>query len=260
MRLVKSGFGIIWIAIALIIGTALSPGATVYADAGPFPAQSMRFTFESQVQPDSIVDYHLLGCEDESCNKSEQGSEYFYCDNQGCYARYIRGTPKFRLVIEFADKTKWSNLFTKTAYNAEYVVTVTGDSLQVREVITLRSIFEDPVRQTCFLPALVATIMIELSVATIYLRIFKIPVGLKKIAGVNMLSFPVVWFVFPLLLLVQQSFILVFVLSEMFAVVFEAAILHRSSHKMGLSFRPVMILSLLMNGLSAIAGVWLSRL
>lgn len=246
-----------------IIGVTLALAVTlcalvsdVHADAGLVPISYIEFSFEYQAQPSPIRTFQLLGCSDDSCSQTNEGSSFTLCQEYSCVARGLYEFPTYRLVIGFADKARESGPFTRIAYNAKYTVTVRENGLSVREVFSLGTFLNDPVQRWSFVLALPLTLVVELVVAALYSAKSKLGIRRRKIAAANLISLPIVWFVFPLLLSLPISAILVFVLSELFAVAFEALFMRAGSRTIGSS--PVgsfVTLSLLMNCASVVVGL-----
>ena len=112
---------------------AAIPFQAVQADAGPKP--SMSFVFTTQLNPaPTIVSGKLLECQDQACAVSEPlqelGPQGFTCQGSSCGGMAYSYSPYHRLEIEFSDGvTRQSNIFTKRAYAASYLVTVYADRL-----------------------------------------------------------------------------------------------------------------------------------
>jgi hypothetical protein len=102
-----------------------------------------------------------------------------------------------------------------------------------------------------FLLALLLTIAIELTVAFIYLKLAKVKKAariLLFVAAANIISLPILWFVFlPLL------YGLGLILGEAFAVVFEGLVVYYFNRK-SIKLRSAMLMSLIMNIASAVIG------
>ena len=90
---------------------------------------------------------------------------------------------------------------------------------------------------------LVATLIIELAVAAVYLARLKLMRGLGWVLVANLISLPFVWFVIPSVMV-----------AEIFAVGFEAAFLYLTNRRRGLSLGHAFMLSLLMNTASYFIG------
>jgi hypothetical protein len=123
--------------LLLILFLAAIPSQSVEADAGPHP--SMQFVFISKVKPTpTIVSGQLYECKDEACTKSgllpEMGPQRFQCQPNTCNSSGYMYTTYHRLEIVFSDGlTRQSNIFTKVAYFANYLVTIEDKSLVVEE-------------------------------------------------------------------------------------------------------------------------------
>ncbi len=123
----------------ILLGLFMSaiPFQSVQADAGPHP--SMQFIFISRIKPGpTIISGQLLECQDEACVQYEPlpqiGPQRFECQINACYSAGYSYSPYHRLTIEFSDGvTRRSNIFTKHAYFANYLVTVHEESLEVEE-------------------------------------------------------------------------------------------------------------------------------
>ena len=93
------------------------------------------------------------------------------------------------------------------------------------------------------------TFLVELAVAKWLLKFSG--TALKTVAAANIVTLPVVWFVFPL---VSSSFAVVFVASELFAIVFEALALFKfGAGEIGL--KKAFVSSGVMNVVSVMVGI-----
>jgi hypothetical protein len=123
--------------ILLGLFIAAIPFQNVQADAGPHP--NMQFIFTSRIKPaPTIISGKLQQCQDETCTEFEPlrelGPQRFECQVNSCYSSGYSYSPYQRLEIEFSDGvTRQSNIFTKRAYFANYLVTIQEDSLDVVE-------------------------------------------------------------------------------------------------------------------------------
>jgi hypothetical protein len=118
-------------------------------------------------------------------------------------------------------------------------------------IITDITPFFNAHRIITFILALIITIALELLVALIYCSRRKIPKKkiLQSVLFANLISLPIVWFVFPFL----KTILVVILLSEIFAIVIEAYLIH-SFNKTILSLRESFTLSLIMNVVSFLLG------
>ena len=246
-----------WILSLAIVGALILVAAPAYADVGPKP--TMNFIFVYQIAPVAIVGGEQIECQDVACTTNhplqELGPQRFVCQSGGCSSMAYGYSPYHKLVIRFADRTRESNIFQMSGFSGDFAVTVHEQDLSVRQTYTAASIF-DPVRVILFFPiALVSTVFVELVVALIYLLVRKLPLRilLWVLVG-NLLSVPVVWFVIPFLGLEPTPTTL---LSELFAVVFEALFIYLFSRKR-VSLSGIVILSLIMNAASYLIGLFAS--
>jgi len=224
------------------------PAASASADIGPKP--TMEFTFEYQIEPVDIVEGQLIECEDEECKTGEPleqlGPQDFTCERNTCSSMAYGYAPYHKLVIQFTDQARESNVFTKQASQAAYKVTVSESALLVEEV-------GGGIGGRCC-SGLVATLALETLVASIYLGLFRLPRAmLGWVPLSSLLSLPVVWFVFPRL---AFPAVLIVGLSEVFAVAFEACFIYLVARRT-MSFRHVAVLSLVMNAISFSVGLLL---
>jgi hypothetical protein len=235
------------------------PGA-ILADIGPKPSMDFKLIYEISGTI-TLIDGQQLQCEDESCLQSspleQLGPQGFYCEQDVCSSMAYSYAPYQKLVLNFSDRTRESNVFKAESYHARFDVRVTDTGLVVEER-TIQAVERLPF----FLVALVLTLIIEVLAALIFLWATKRPESvLKSVVMVNLFSMPVVWFIFPVL----KEFLLVVVLSESFAVVFEGYLIHLLNKPL-MSLKQSFILSIIMNTASFalggfiifMLGLWLS--
>lgn len=227
--------------IALLLGmiNMLLPLNIVKADTGPKP--TMQFNFKFQGQPVAIVGGEQLECGDPSCTDGKPlmvgGPQRFTCTADSCGSLAYGYKPYHKLVIQFADRTRESNVFQKRGFSAVYDVTVTDTGIQIEETYT----------NVNLLPALVFTLVIETLAAGVYLLVFRQRRAvLKWVPLASLISLPLVWFFIlrsPLPALVSTS------VAEGFAVLFEAGFIYALSRKT-FSPRHAFSMSLVMNAAS----------
>jgi hypothetical protein len=229
----------------------LLPTSIAQADVGPKPG--IHLIFEYEINPVSIVSGQLIECDDEACTSGEplqeMGPQHFTCTENECSSIAYGYSDYLKLVIQFEDKTRESNVFTKKALNAEYTVTVSEDSLSVKEKFKIGSIFY----QCCNSMAL--TLIIETLIASLFLGAFHIPrtfLGLVPLS--SLATLPMVWLVFPHLPLAPMVNT---GLSEIFAVLAETGIIYLGAVKT-IPIRQVFLLSFLMNAASFTVGLFFS--
>lgn len=220
------------------------------ADTGPKPSAEFVFEFEFD-PPVPIREGQLLLCDDDACTRSrpleEIGPQEFTCSATRCWSDAYGYGSRLKLLIEFEDRTRTSNVFGKEAFNARYSVLVRATSLEVTE--------EAATFNRDFGPALGVTLVTELLVAgliTLSLRPRRFHVFLIALASV--LSLPVAWFVFPVIGLYDFVTVL---LAEVFIVLFEAAfmrflIARRITVELALAYSVVINLSSFVVGLFVI--------
>ncbi|MBU2099903.1 hypothetical protein KKG83_05885 [Candidatus Micrarchaeota archaeon] len=114
----------------------------------PQPVYKVEFNFDYELkEPVQIIDANIHTCKDDSCSVIES-SEYLgdfpkefvfmqgYCAENKCVAYYynIYREPAHKLVVNFSDKTRESNLFKFSAtHDRSFNVTVTESGLIVSE-------------------------------------------------------------------------------------------------------------------------------
>lgn len=233
--------------LVLLLLLLAQPPAPVQADIGPKPG--MDFEFEFQGEKQAILGGELLECEKEDCSDGEPlrqvGPQHFTCTETECNSTAYGYKPYHKLVIQFSDRTRQSNVFTKRGSSASFKVTVRPDDLWVEEVTSPL----DPLG--CFNGAL-GTLAVEVLVAGLYLGLFQLPRFLAGWAAVgSMLTLPFVWLFFPLLPLAP---VLSTGLGEGFAVLAEAGLFYLAAGRR-LSFLQVLLLSLVTNSASFLLGV-----
>ncbi len=242
---------IVWLAVAAAL---LLPAATAHADVGPKPTMSFKLVY--QIAPVTIVGGQQIECQDSACTDShplqQRGPQRFECQSDSCFSLAYGYAPYHKLLIQFADRTRESNVFQMSGFSGEFTVTVREQDLLVKQTYTPASIL-DPTRVLLYFPlALFITLVVESAVALIYLSMRKLPLRiLLWVLVANVVSLPVVWFVIPLFGLEPLP---TTILSEIFAVVFEALLIFLLSRKR-ISFGATVILSLLMNAASFILGL-----
>lgn len=239
-----------WLAVVAVALLMLIPTAQVEADAGPKP--SMYFNIIYQVQGITLTSGELLICELADCSDArpleQLGPQRLNCQQDSC-SIYLYGTsPYYILRLTFSDKTRQSQVFAKQRYSAEYQVTVHQDDLVVKENTSILG------RRGCFCTGLFTTVMLETVVAALLvgaLGLARVVVGWVPLA--SLLTLPAVWFAFPLL---PVSPLLSTGLAEGFAVLFEAGVIYLAVRH-ALPFRSVLLLSVVMNAASFLAGLLL---
>ena len=147
------------------------------------------------------------------------------------------------LSLCFADKTRQSNIFEKHSFEASFTVQVNADNLSV-EQIGLGLPYALSTQVMGFLVALVITLSIETPLAVLMLKRWKLPHKWILILVANLISLPIVWFVFPF---ISNNTFIVIGLAELFAIAFEACFYYLAMRKDGLSLGRAATLSALAN-------------
>lgn len=224
----------------------------VSGDIGPKPSMKFNLVYETQGVPE-LIDGQHIECDDAGCLDARPlerlGPQGFDCTQYECNSMSYGYSKYHRLVINFSDQQRQSNIFKSSAYNAEFNVRVTDTGLVVEEVPPFKRITSGDI--LIFVTALVITLILELLVAFVFVSVKEEPRSiLVGVLVANMVSLPIVWLVFPYLPL---HFLLVILFSEIFAVLFEGYFIYLFTKKT-LSLVMSLILSLLMNLCSFIIG------
>jgi hypothetical protein len=170
------------------------------------------------------------------------------CSQSSCRFNYF--LPKsFRLSVYLPsqDRIYMSDEVTRRNFRSAFEAELLNDGGMILSETT-------PFRQSdtashirTFLIALGITLLLELLVALLYCYLAKVSrTVLISVLIANLISLPIVWFVFTLL----DEYFLVIFLAELFAVVFEAYFIAWR----GLTLRKAFILSILMNAASFVIG------
>jgi hypothetical protein len=236
--------------IVLVWATALP----ARADIGPKPEMTFNFVYAGERI--SIISGELLECNEPDCSDGrpleEAGPQRFECPTNEpdvCRAMAYGFRPYHRLVIQFADGTRESDVFQKHAFNETFTVTVQATSLEVRP--HSRSLSRG------FGPALLVTLLVELIVAALYLLLFRMPRAMLLWALLaSLITLPIVWFMLATLAIPALLLICGY---ELFAVVVEAVVLYVGGRKYRFALKHAAVLSILMNFASYIVGVLLIR-
>ena len=95
----------------------------------------MTFEFVFEGEPVTILGGQLIECEEATCVDGrpleEIGPQYFTCAATGCTSQSYGYRPYHKLVIEFEDHIRESNIFAGRSFNDNFRVTVRQNDLQV---------------------------------------------------------------------------------------------------------------------------------
>ena len=252
----KSAFCIFLFTIFLI-----SP-ILVSADLGPKPTMEFNLIYETQNQI-TLLGGEQYQCEDKNCENikplGEYGPQRFTCQDNFCRSLAYGYSPYQKLVLNFSDMARESQIFHTESFNGEFNVKVTNSQLLIEETTPITS----KGRFSSFIKALIITLILELLVALIYLSSTKISKKvLLYVLIANIISLPIVWFLFPSIQIMPLVF-LIFIISEIFAVIFEAYFIHYFNKNI-ISLKKSFILSMIMNLVSLFVGgfivLFLSRM
>lgn len=237
-----------------MLGLLMVP-AVALADLGPKPGMSFKIVYQTSARP-KIVSGEQLECQDDQCVDAKSlatvGPQGFYCYQNKCSSLAYGYADYHKLRIKFDDNiTRESNVFKTNGFDSRYTVNVQKTDLIIPEgaVGTIPDI--SPNKITGFSVALLITLLVELLIALIYFVIRKI--NLKVLWFVflgNLISLPIVHFVFPLL---NLSSSLTTTSSEIFAVILEFALIYLCTKK-HITARDTIILVIIINLVSFLIG------
>lgn len=126
--------------LSVIFVMGLLPQKNVSADSGPKPAMEFEIVQEISESNLTIVSKVLYWCKQADCSDAEEVPEVgnmgpygFDCIEQDCTALW--GGSFFQFEVTFSDgRTLKSNVFAKKYFDAKYRVTITADTLDVKEL------------------------------------------------------------------------------------------------------------------------------
>ncbi len=250
-----------FIVFLTVLGIALlHPTITASGDSGLGIGIFWDFSFKYPGQPIPIVEGQMLECIDAACYSSETiicgGFGSFGCDKDRCRAKMSGPDCRqfHKLVITFSDKTRESNIFSKS-WLGDYIVTVNDDRLHIDEVV-LSTITVEKVND--FFTASLLTLVIEIAISALFAKALKLDAEMLAalVFLANIITLPIVWFIFPSF---GMNITAMTFFSELFAVVFEAFFLFISFRKGGFSIGNLIVLSLSMNAASFLAGLFIAN-
>ncbi|NPV57012.1 MAG: hypothetical protein HPY76_10145 [Anaerolineae bacterium] len=232
--------------VAILLALCIQPAR---ADIGPKP--SMTFTFVYEIPEVEVVSGVMLECGQSDCSDGaplkELGPQHFTCQEGDCDALAYGFADYHQLVIEFADQTRESNIFSAEAFAAQLDVTVYEDHLEVVEHKNLL-----PVRDNCLSLSAFLTIIIEMLLALLFYGLLRLPrLVLGWVPLASLLTLPAVWYLFPQLPVAAW---LAIGMAEVFAVGAEAAVFHFGSLRR-VSLPRALLFSLLLNAGSFVVGM-----
>jgi hypothetical protein len=243
----------------------------VSADSGPKPSVDIDVLYNRNKISDASFSAKMLDCINEDrkylpkdlipqLNISEYDSTnncYWTpaflawggdCRDSKCHFGYMPPSEfKLAVYIPSLDKVFISNKISRTNFNSNYEAILNSDgSAKISETTPL--VRKDNV--SSFIKALIITLIIELLVALVYVSRTKLSkkILISVLVG-SLITLPIVWFIFPLIKIIP----LVILLSEIFAIVFEAYFIYYLN-KQAITLKKSFVLSTIMNLASLIIG------
>jgi len=275
--MIKKCLSLLIIAAALII---FLPKITS-ADLGPKPTVNIDVFYNQQVVPDPNFSAKMLECisqadftsrEDRDSlkdlipqfkiNKYDSAKNcYWYpaefawggkCNNSKCTFGYMPPSDfKLTVYVPSLDRVFVTNEISRTNFNSHYKVDLLSDG-SAKIIETTPTLQQDQILS--FIKAFIITIILELLVSLIFVVITKIP---KKILVyvllANMITLPIVWFLFPLF---QLSIVAIIIISEIFAILFEMLFIYFISNR-AISLKKSILLTILNNLISLFLGAFI---
>ena len=270
--MIKKNFSFLFIIGALAIFLPKEVGA----DLGPKPNVDIDVIYNQQDISDPSFSAKMLSCGPEDAAQKQPGSEedlipqlkisqydslkncYWYpswfawggqCSNSACNFGYMPPDEfKLAIFIPSLSKTFVTNEVSRTNFNSHYRVELSSDrSAKISETTPVFS--SDKI--SSFIKAFLITILLELLVSLFFISLCKLP---KKILSyvlfANIISLPIVWFLFPLFKLYALTII---VASEIFAVLFESYFIYFFGKQI-VSLKQSFVLSIVNNLVSLFVG------
>lgn len=274
------------ILIIILIGFMLL-ASTVHADVGAKPSIRIYVKYNGEKIADSVFHAKMLGCYSEETVKEESRYKkieveqlnitefdpikdcYWYpsrfawggeCKNSHCNFGYWPPEEfKLGVYIPSLNKTFMSGEVSRQNFYSTYEANLLSNgTIEMEE--TTAFILSDaglPVRN--FIIALIITLIIELVCVLIYINLSKI--NIKRYSGnqnrilftvllANIISLPIVWFIFPLMI---KNFELIIILSEIFAIIYEGFFI-KSLNKTLFTLKNALMLSFAINIISLFVG------
>lgn len=259
------------------------------ADMGPKPSTTVNFTYDGKELSDKFFIAKMAGCVGENAGtiyeddrvKGELTAEYadrfqipdnFFIEEKdearGCTWKMARlawvsneagensrrfgyhPPAKFRLAVFIPETNKVfiSKPATAKNFNSYFTADLKSDgSIDVQDsspIVPAEKILP-------FIISVIMTIVIELALTGIAVLLKKVPAKtILTVLVANVISLPLVWFIFPL---VPIDVLIVIIISEIFAVGFEAWFIH-TLDKAGLTLRRALVLSTINNTASLLIG------
>lgn len=250
----------------------------VSADLGPKPTANIKVYYQGQKISDASFFAKMLACGTENeanigLNASDLISQlktkeydsvkdcYWYpsrmswggdCKNSECFFNYFLPEEfKLAVFIPSLDKVFISNETLRENFDSQFKAELFSDGT-AKIIEATSAIQKDKI--AFFLKALIITLILEFLVSlNFFLRKKISQKAVAFFALANLITLPIVWFLFPL---TELSIFYVVLLSEVFAVLFEALFVYFCCQK-GLSFKRSLSVSLSNNIVSLVLGTML---
>jgi hypothetical protein len=244
------------------------------ADLGPKPSVDIDVVYNQQSISDTNFSARMLWClsqdqkqvgmEDKTIpqleiNEYDSSKSCYWvparlagggqCSNSSCHFGYMPPSEfKLAVFIPSIDKVFITNEISRTNFNSRYKAELFSDgSAKISETTPVLS--SDKV--SSFAKAFPITIILELLVSLIFLSVRKLPKKiLTYILLANIISLPIVWFLFPL---VKLPILAIIVMSEIFAVLFETYFIYLLNKQI-ITFKQSLTLNILNNLASLFVG------
>lgn len=203
------------LSVAFILLLLLLPvRQPAYADIGPQPTLAFTWDLSAWEYAPVIEQVNLYECgDDPTCSEpelvEELAAQRMTCDETGCFAMVYNGGGYWQLEMDVNGATLISAPFEKGSYDSDHTVIIYADRL---DIVTI----EPPPAAVDFEPersfgsnmltvtlisltlAFVATLIIELIIAWVYLARKKLPRRLLALTLLgNLITVPLLWLLFP---------------------------------------------------------------
>lgn len=249
----------------------------VDADLGPKPTVDIDVLYNQKTVSSPTFQAKMLGCFEQEFIQSETKYEddlipqlniteydslkkcYWHparhawggeCHDSSCHFEYFPPSEfKLAVFIPSLNKVFVTNEISRSNFNSHYEAELSSDGSAIISETTFFMFSTD--KGSSFTKAFFITIILEL--LTSFIFIFSRKLSKKILVYVviaNILSLPIVWFLFPLMKLQLPRII---VLSEIFAVLFETYFIYLPNKQI-ISFKQSLTLSILNNLVSLFIG------
>lgn len=243
-----------YLALPVLLALMLSACSMLpaFADMGPKP--DMEFRVKYSIPVVAVKSGKLMQSDKEDFSDAKPlpqlGPQDFYYSEMPWHALAYGFKDYSKLVIQFADKERSSNVFRKRGFQACYNVDVRENDLVVTEDPQLVALAQGGAQSTLrrFLIAGVITLVVELVLGSIYIAIRKKPRMFLWIVVANLVTLPITWLVIPDII---PAFPQEFLVAAIFSWLAEAALfffLMRGEMRWWVA----VILSLVLNAASAV--------